>query len=72
MKTGASDEFKNLEMEMNLRHEGTIPSSYLLQELSLMSYYRCRNGETPQVNESLRAIGFCKEGGRCQGEDAAN
>lgn len=23
MKTGASDEFKNLEMEMNLRHEGT-------------------------------------------------
>lgn len=26
VKTGASDEFKNLEMEMNLRHEGTTAS----------------------------------------------
>ena len=52
VKTSVSDEFKALEVEMALRHEGTIPlkgSCYEIYTLTL-----CRYGASSEINDGIR------------------
>jgi hypothetical protein len=54
-KTAASEEFRALELEMALRHDGLLRarSGYLALWLTIT-----RNGETAQVNDNLHEIPF--------------
>lgn len=52
-KTGVSDEFKALEMEMTLRHEGM--SSMTACPTLLTS---ARNGEAPEIHDNLCQVAF--------------
>ena len=53
IKTGVSDEFKALEVEMNLRHEGKIPSTYGALSQSADIY---RYGQDAKVHDRLRQV----------------
>lgn len=53
VRTDTSDDFRALEVEMGLRHEGQAGSSKpLVLQQTLTS---CRNGEDAEVHERLRA-----------------
>jgi hypothetical protein len=52
-KTNVSEEFKALEMEMTLRHDGTIPSFGLRVKKILTS---SRYGEITKIHDGLRQI----------------
>jgi hypothetical protein len=50
-KTNVSDEFKALEMEMSLRHEGLFTVWFCRASLTF-----CRYGETTQIDDWLRQV----------------
>lgn len=53
-KTGVSDEFKALETEMNLRHEGALLSSSPL--LGARTNSLCRHGQNAEGHDCLRQV----------------
>jgi hypothetical protein len=58
-KTGVSEEFKALEMEMTLRHEGTYATSLSGSPLTLS-----RHGEVAEVNDQLCQVAVEAQRGR--------
>jgi hypothetical protein len=50
-KTNVSEEFKALEMEMSLRHEGMFTSKYQGSKLTPVRY-----GEVTEVHDRLRQV----------------
>ena len=58
-KTSTSDDFKALEMEMALRHEGKAPyvsSSVTIYSSSLLILYR--HGKAPKIHDNVCQIAF--------------
>ena len=51
-KTSVSDEFKSLEVEMTLRHEGSITSQAVMMRSARMLMYS-RYGQAPEVDDRL-------------------
>ena len=63
VKTNVSDDFKALEVEMALRHEGTLQQStrYAPEATSASAFYVrlltfCRHGASAKVHDHLRQI----------------
>ena len=59
-KTDTSEDFKALEIEMNLRHEGLYRKLYTIIQL-LIPY---RHGEAPKVHDPLRQVYFTQRSRR--------
>ena len=55
-KTNVSDDFKALEVEMALRHEGIIQSGSLHKPATML--IALRNGAPPEVHDRLRQNSF--------------
>jgi hypothetical protein len=53
IKTGTSDEFKALEMEMNLRHEGMYTPGKTARRRANRS---TRHGQNAEVHDRLRQV----------------
>lgn len=75
-KTSLSDDFKNMEAEMDLRHQGEfqqsrIESSQGNQTANMRYDSSHRNGQDAHCYEHLHTIGFKKKGARRQGKDVA-
>ena len=69
-KTSVSDDFKSLEVEMTLRHEGRIRSRSILV-LSYLILTSFRHGKAPKVDDGLcKDLVETQRRGR-QGEDTA-
>ena len=68
-KTGVSDEFKNLELEMNLRHKGLLSEQFLCHGLS--ADCAPRYGQDAEVHDRIRQVSIKASRGRRQGEIAS-
>lgn len=55
-KTGVSEEFKALEMEMSLRHDGQYKLFISTVLASVMDLTFPRHGPSPQINDQLHEI----------------
>lgn len=49
VKTNVSDDFKALEIEMGLRHDGKLPSTFV--QLQILT--KIRHGQIAQIDESI-------------------
>lgn len=65
-KTNVSEEFKALEMEMSLRHEGISPP---LKQYPYAILTSARYGEITEVHDRLRQVPLETQRDRGQGED---
>jgi len=66
VKTNVSDEFKSLEMEMDLRQDGTSEDPAIFANL-----ISARHAEITQVHDHLRQVPLEAQRSRRQGEDSA-
>jgi len=66
-KTDTSEDFKALEIEMNLRHEGLYRALYTITQL----FTPHRHGEAPKVNDPLCQVYFTQRSRRPR-EDASS
>lgn len=66
-KTDTSEDFKALEIEMNLRHEGTYPA--VITYVFARSLTLSRHGEAPKVHDTLHQVHLA-QGSRRTREDA--
>jgi hypothetical protein len=66
-KTNVSEEFKALEMEMQLRYEGTFARHNCRCSLLTSPRY----GEAPEVHDRLRQVPLEAQRSRGQGKDSA-
>ena len=57
-RTGTSEEFRALEMEMELRHEGMHPAVALQQLHNFEMLTTCRNGQNAEGYGRLRQVDF--------------
>ena len=57
-RTALSDEFKALELEMNLRHEGSHPLAIVTRHPVMLQCTNqlCRHGQNAEINDRLCKI----------------
>lgn len=55
-RTGTSDEFRALEMEMELRHEGMQPPAALQRSCNLVVLTMPRHGQDAEGHDGIRQV----------------
>ena len=69
-RTGTSEEFRALEMEMELRHEGMHSAAAMQQSCDCKMLTLHRHGQNAEGHGCLREVHFEARRGRRQGEAA--